>query len=506
MNYFSGFLEKTTHLLEQLSSRPELGGLQISNIGIQYIGISGKTPKAYSFRFPPGVVVDGHIQDKEQFKNILSQLHDAVLPGKPTQIIQIVGVLPSSLVYTQSFTIPNVGEEKLEESVILNLQMISPLPPASSYMSWQMLSESVERYELLGAFIEASIVDELKNIFTSARFYPVAFEFPSLSISRLLATSARTKEKNILLLQVSSDGINLSIIRRNKIHFDYFRSWRSIQGEDNQISRDRFNQVIVEEVRKVINFSMSKFREKIDAALLVAPGFEEEVKKVIGENFSITIEPLAVAAEGMSPVWYVPLGAAKRDMMHSGKREEYINLNRETSADIFFEEYTSRFVRLWRNVFILVLGFFLVVFLSSYLFLRGQRNSIQGTILSSKTQVNQNELDLLKEKAERFNTLVGALQSTSNNVGEWRAFLGDFLDLAEKNKITVDRIDISSLDALILVSATSPDNMSAIAFKNTLSESGRFENVVIPLLSIKELENGSVGFSLSFSLKQRMLR
>ena len=505
MDNLSTLFKKTTYLLDRLSSRPELGGLQISNIGIQYIGTSEKTPKTYSFRFPPGVVVDGRIQDKEQFKNILTQLHEAILPGKSAQIIQIVGVLPSPLVYTQSFTVPNVGEEKLEESVLLNLQMISPLPPASSYMSWQVLNELPDRYELLGAFIEASIIDELKDIFVSTRFYPVAFEFPSLSISRLLSTSVRTKEKNVLLLQVSSDGINLSIMRKNRIHFDYFRSWRSIQGEENQISRDRFNQVIVEEVRKVANFSMSKFKEKIDAALLVAPGFEEEVKKVIGENFTLTIEPLVVSAEGVSPVWYVSLGAAMRDVTHLGKRGEYINLNRETSADIFFEEHAVSFIRLWRNIFVLVFGFFLVVFFFSYMFLRVQKTSLEENIISSKAEVDQKEFALLKEKAEKFNSLVGALHGISNNAGEWRDFLDDFLSFATKNRIVIERIDISSLDSLILVSAKSPDNASAIAFKNTLAESGKFENVVIPLLSIKELENGSVGFSLSFYIKERAL-
>lgn len=505
MNKYLNFFKKATYLLERLSSRPELGGLQISNIGIQYVGVSGKAPKAYSFRFPPGVVIDGRIQDKEQFIHILSQLHEAIVPGKETQVIQVVGVLPSSLVYTQSFNVPNVGEEKLEESVMLNLQMISPLPPASSYMSWQILSESPERYELLGAFIEAQIIDDIKNAFIAARFYPVAFEFPSLSISRLIATSARTKDKSVLLLQVSSDGINLSIVRKNKIHFDYFRSWRSIQGEESQISRDRFNQVIVEEVRKVINFSMSKFKEKIEATLLVTPGFEEEVKKIIGENFSVMIEPLIVPAQGMSPVWYVAFGAAMRDVMRSGKPEEYINLNKETSADMFFEEYAVSFVKLWRNIFIIVFGFFFVIFFSSYIFLRAQRSSLEGSIISSKAQVNQEELALLKSKADNFNTLVGALQGVSNNAHTWRVFLEDFLAVAAQNKIVVERIDVSSLDALILVSATSPDNTSAISFKNTLSESGKFENVVIPLLSIKELENGSVGFSLSFSIKEKTL-
>ena len=77
-----------------------------------------------------------------------------------------------------------------------------------------------------------------------------------------------------------------------------------------------------------------------------------------------------------------------------------------------------------------------------------------------------------------------------------------FIDNAAGNKISVRRVDASSVTSPIQIYAEAPDNASVVAFKNKLSESAEYGDVSVPLLGIKELDNGSVGFNLSFSLKE----
>ena len=474
MSTFQSFYKKAGQILARLSSKPLLGGIYVSNFGIQYISFIGGVPKMISLRFPPGVVTDGRIQDKEQFRRVCSEIHAAVSPDNPDKRTQVVVVLPGALVYTQSFSIPNVGDDKIDESAILNLQMISPIPQQTAYMSWQELGGSSDKRELLGAFVERSAVDEIRDIFSETGFYPIAFEFPSLSLSRLVSESSDIKEKCVLMFHISSDGINLAIIRGNKLHFDYFRSWRSIQGEESQISRERFDRVIVEEVRKVMNFSMSKFRVKVDMALIVAPGFESEVSGVISKNFSMEVDPLTLSVPEISPQWYVAYGAAMREAMYFGSKERYINLNKETSEDLFFQEHLFGFVGLWRNAITVVFGFFLFVFAVAYLFLSGQEKTLQSGIVLSKAEVNQSEYSLIAEKAGRFNVLLEVVGREPENADFWHGFLTGFIDNAAGNKISVRRVDASSVTSPIQIYAEAPDNASVVAFKNKLSESAEY--------------------------------
>ena len=99
--------------------------------------------------------------------------------------MRVVVVLPAATVYTQSFDIPNVGEDKLIESADLNLQMISPMPKETAYMSFERLQETPDRYELLGAFAERALVDRYWDILSQAKFPPIVFEFPGLALTRL---------------------------------------------------------------------------------------------------------------------------------------------------------------------------------------------------------------------------------------------------------------------------------------------------------------------------------
>lgn len=505
-NQIISVFRKGMHFFERLSSRPDVGGIYVSSLGIQYVSISSGAPRMFSLRFPPGVIRNGRIEDAEQFKNVLTSLHEAIVPGKPSEIVQSVVVLPSLLVYTQSFSIPNVEEDKLQESASLNLQTISPLPAQTSRMGWQILEKLPDRYDLLGAFVESDIVDAYESVFMRSNFRPLAFEFPSLSISRLLEKSGGTKGKNELLLQISSDGVNLSIVRKNKVYFDYFRSWMSVKSEDGQISKEQFDQVIVDEIHKVINFSIGKFKENVDSLLLVAPGFEDVVREVIRANFEIPVETLTLSFGGISPIWYVPLGAGMRDMFKLGERDEYINLGKETSEDLFFKEHLIGFVRLWRNILGIVLGFFLIMFLSASVFLSSQKKSLEESVIVSKSHINDAEFSDFSERAERFNTLVGAIGGSSNNAGEWKKFFENIRSIAENEDIFIERIETASLSSSMNMFAVAPDNASVIAFKNALIDSGIFDSVSVPLLNIKEREDGSVGFSVDLTLKNQSER
>lgn len=503
-NSFRPFLNKIPIFLERLSSRPVVGGLQITNAGIQYVRLGEKKPETFALRFPPGVIQDGKVQNAEQFAAVLRELHKAISPEKPDEVLQITVALPAGSVFTQSFEVPNVEKEKLEESAMLNLQMISPLPAQNAYMSWEILQATPEHYEMLGAFTEKNALDTLRNIFLEEHFHPVAFEFPALSLSRLFSEVGDFDAAATLLLQVTSDGIDLSVIRRGKLYFDYFRSWHSIQGESKEISRDVFDSVVAEDVRKVANFSLSRFKEGVTRALLVAPGFEKEVGEILQNRIGIPAASLLLPNQELSPAWYVARGAALREAVEIGETQ-LINLNYETSKDLFFEEHVIGFVRLWRNVFSIVFGFFLIIFAVTAFYLAGQYQSLEQRLVVSKNQIDQSLYQDLVTKSEVFNNIVETLQSEPRQVAEWYSFFSKLKTLAGQYQIVIQRIDAASLSGSIGVSASAPDNAKTLDFKNALESDPTFLNIDLPLANIRENADNSVSFSINFSVNTKTL-
>lgn len=501
-NVFRLISDKIVPLLERLSSKPVVGGLHVTNAGVQYVRLGKKIPETFAFRFPPGVIQDGKIQNVEQFTSVLRELHRSIAPDKSNETIEVTVALPAGSVFTQSFEIPNIDEEKIEESARLNLQIISPLPAKNAYMSWEMLRTDPEHFEMLGAFIEKTTLDALRGALIAEHFHPVAFEFPALSLTRLLAQSGSFAKETVLLLQVTSDGIDLSVVRGGKLYFDYLRSWSSIQGDAKQISRDAFDSIVAEEVRKVVNFSLSRFKESIASAVLVAPGFEKEVTEVLEERLRLPSAPLSLVPRELSPVWYVAWGAAFRESLETGK-EKFINLNYETSADLFFEEHVIGFVNLWRNVFSLVFGFFLIVFAVAAFYLAGQYRSLEERLVISKNQIDQNLYTDLVAQADSFNQTVAALEKEPRSVAVWHAFFTRLNTAAGKHDIVLQRVDASSLAAPIRVAASAPDNAKTLEFKKALAADPAFFGVDLPLASIKEAPDGSVSFFVNFSVNSK---
>jgi len=492
------FFKKALYFLERLSSKPKVGGVQVSDSGIQYVFFEGANPISLFFRFPPGVINNGRVVDRKQFLEILKKLHKGVEPESENKISQIVVSLSPAVVYTQSFQVPNVDIERLEESADLNLQMISPMSADSAYMSWQKIGEDLEKYELLGAFVEKKIIDEYRDIFAEAHFHVVVFEFPSLSLSHLFEKKMETSDQPSLVVQVSSDGLDLSIFKKKSVYFSYFRSWKSIQGENKQISRELFDKVISEESQKVANFSSGRFKEGFEKIYIIAPGFEEEVKKAMEEKFNAPIVFVLFPEKRLSPFWYVSWGASIRGGAGIGK-EQRINLNSETSSNIFFQEHLLGFIRLWRNILILVFSFFLVVFGVAAYLLQQYHSELEGRLSLSKTKVDEQQFKLLYEEAKEFNAFVVSVGEEPRNVSFWSGFLSDFLSVAKNEKVTVLRIDFTSEDAPVRVSAKAPNAGAAVAFKNILIEKG-FKNIDLPLSSISDSGDNFVSFSMTFQV------
>ena len=214
--------------MDRLSPEPRVAGLAIGTDEIRYVYAGEKGEEKYSIRLAEGTIDQGGVVKPDELQKALEALHDMVLPKKKEGMIKVVASLPPGAAYTQSLKIPYVGKSQLEESVRLNLEIVTPIRAEDALMGWQKIKEFDNEIEILGAFMEKAKMESVRTPLEHAKFYPVAFEFPALSIMRMI--KIKEKQGICALAYISNDGMNFFITKEGALYFDYFISWEEIQG------------------------------------------------------------------------------------------------------------------------------------------------------------------------------------------------------------------------------------------------------------------------------------
>lgn len=485
---------------EKLSSRPKVGGLEITNSGIQYLLIDDGEIIKRAIRLPPGVMRNGELKDRATFLGALKEIHNVIFPKKPKRILPVVVALPAEIIYSESFKIPNLGPERLVESANLNLKSISPLKEEMAYMDSQVVKESEDHYDMLGVFAPKEKVDGLRSALEEANFFPLAFEFPALAITRFIDTEIKDGIRPIFILQISSDGLNFIILKNHAPYFNYFRSWHSVQGDAKEITKETFESVVKEEIRKVINFTFGRFKQDLSDMFVVAPGLEADIKNIIETNFNLKVDLLSSTAYPVNPSWYVVLGSALRGLLDPS-RDKFISLNYLKAADAFYEEQILNFIILWRNIFATVFTLILAIFIISAVFLVRFSNNFNEQLKSFRVNSQTAELTNLENSAKEFNRLVGVITKAKIDNLEAPPILNKIKKLADSNQIVFEQIALSGNSNPISVSGRAPDSETVRKFKNVLVADETIMDVNLPLSKIVNTNDNFVTFTLSFRMK-----
>ena len=485
---------------EELASKPRVGGLRITDTAVQFMMLEraeGQIAASFALPLPPGIVVGGKLADPKEFERILAELRALIAAGERRGSIRVVASLPPSVTYAQSFTIPNVGPERLPMTADLNVQMISPIAVEEAYMSWHILKETADTYELLGVFAERKVVDAYRSSLEAAGFSPVVFEPQSLSLSWTITDAAGAKEAPLLVLNVTSDGVNMFLLRGGGVFFDYFRSWRSIQDTDTRITTELFYQTLVEEVRKVVNFVFGRFHKTLAYVFLNAPGTEAELKRLIEEKFSMRVVSFAPRFARLTPAWFTVLGAALRGNWDRS-RDVFASLGTERVRTAFYHEQIIEFIHLWRNVGTVALGMFTLIFLGALVLLRTNPNNLGDRLLTFNTEPQERDLVQLEERADEFNNLVAAVRAARAEETPFLEIVNALEELGKRYRVVLDEMTVggASVGAQAVMQAPSYDTV--LIFKRVVGADPRFKSVDIPLGTISPTADGAIRFTLRF--------
>ena len=481
-----------------------MGGLEITDTALRFVRYDGRAWRTASLRLPPGLIEAGTVKDHDQLVAALRELAAQVRgPRGSRRAINVIVSLSSVNIYSQVFSLPIIRGEELEKAVQLNIQMVSPVESSQAYSGWQLMAQdqSAVRLDVLGAFINRSVVDGVSRALKEAGFLPHAVESRALSLVRLtreLAAGFDRRESYFALI-LDAAGIEFLIIRRGQLYFQYLNTWKDLYGGERQVSTEALEAVVVRSLHQVMNFYNAHWSELLSGIFISAGSMQERVAQIIADNFSIRpIELQLTLSEPVSPNWFVALGAGLRSLVPRREDAE-ISLLGVNAQDEFRRRQLVDFLDFWSVLVPVTLGVLLMVFGIADVFLtRLERGLKTNAFFAMNTEQVQSVTDLNRQLAA-FNQSVAFIGKADVAASDKGALLENIVTLLHSYDLTLNHLYVQSSQLATSLTGCARTENQILQFKKALDADPRFQGVTLPLSEIRSEECG-LSFLINFSI------
>ncbi len=501
MSYFSFYLNS---LVNFLKAQVISGGLEISDLELRFAYFDGRRWQMVGLKLPAGVVSGGKILDNEQLVQVLKRLKLEVFRGKSKKNkVPVVLSLSSLGVYTQAFSLPMLKGATLEEAIELNVKMASPMDQAMVYSGYQVIGEDKEKgkVDILAAFIAKDIVDGFQKALTEAGFLVIAVESRSMSLVRLMRQQGIgiSRHDSYAVMVLDNENLDFVILRGGQFYFEYISSWSELKGGGREISLTDFRSTITRNLRQVINYYSQHWPEKIQEVILVAVGLQDEVKKIVADNFSLEVKDLQLRFDQpISAEWFFALGGGLRATMSRGGDED-LSLLGLSARDEYRQERIESFFGFWRVAIPVFLSLLLVFFLSGFVFLREMDKSLTKEVGGGEGDARITELNELRAQAEEFNRDIAMIASIRKVDRAKLPPLEKLNSLVSKNSLTFTRFAFRDFNVSLIFYGEARSRDNVISFIEDVKKDKQFSDVRFSLTDIKETAQG-FSFSIIFSI------
>lgn len=488
-------------LLVLLRAQTVVGGLEISDTALRFAVFRGREWQFVSLRLPPGVVKGGKVASQADLTAHLVKLKSQI-PGRdsPSRIVSVVVVLGSLNVYTQVVSLPILEERELNEAVKLNLQMVAPSATTDAYSGWQIVGEDKndKKLDILSAFLDRSVAEDFSKVLRAAGFLPVALESRAMALARLVRERGIgiDKSQSYIVLVLDNDALDFLVLRRGELYFEYPNYWRDLKGEGKLISLLDFRTAIAGNLRRVLNFYSQHWSDQLMGVIVVASGLNEEVRRIIGGDFSLAVKKLELRLEKPVEVdWLTVLGSGLRGTMKRNEDKE-ISLLGTTAHDEFRGEQIMSFMRFWRVLMPVGLGLMLTLLFGANFMLAQRSQSLKGQNLISD-QEKLKEVEKLQEEARLFNRMVELVAETRRSEKFKSAVLVKMDKLLTDYGISLARFNFRDFNAPVTLYGQTKVRDQIRDFEKALKSDPQIKDVNLPLTEIKDTAQG-FSFSISF--------
>jgi hypothetical protein len=507
MNQFKNLFKK---LLSFLRVRSSAGGLEISDQVIRLVYFTGKTWEMAAIRLAPGIMEKGKVKNPTALTAALYELK-LKLPGikDKNKKLNVVVSLSSANIYSQTFSLPAMEGDELTKAIELNVQMVSPSDIAQVHSGWEILDrdEANLRIEVLAAFIDKVIVDEVAQILFQAGFITVGIESRALALVRILREKSAGVDpaRSYLLVNVDNSGIDFLVVRKGRLHFEYSNQWADLADEKGSIPPKKFSDTLSASVRQVANFYSQHWGgQPLAAIILSAAAFGDQAEKAIAEAISLPVVRLTlVMGQPISSEWLVALGSSLRGIK-STLNDTEVNLSGEGAADLFRKEQFLHFLSLWRVLVPVVLALLVVIYASADNFLIFTKKSIESQPGFNQQSGQQVQITQLEASSTAFNDSVALVQAAESQQTPKYPIVAEIKTLAVKEGVAIEKIQFDGVTTVTLI-GTGQSEDSILALSNDIKSDSFFGVVNLPP-SAMQLNNGIYAFTMTFPINSAALK
>jgi len=180
-------------MLEFLTLKPEVFGLDISDLSLKIIKLKKKRGILGLASFgeaeiKPGIIEEGEIKDEEALAKIIGE---AILKvkGEKLKTKYVACSLPEEKAFLQVIQMPKMTDEELKKAVRFEAENYIPLPIEEVYLDFQQvlpLYNHLDHLDVLIAALSKKTVDPYVALLKKAGFIPWVLEIESQAISRAL--------------------------------------------------------------------------------------------------------------------------------------------------------------------------------------------------------------------------------------------------------------------------------------------------------------------------------
>ena len=457
------------------------------------------------YALPKGIIEEGILKKPEYLKSFFNSLYKKLWPKEKT--IWTILTLPSANFFIHIFNLPDLEEERFNEAIVFNTQMVAPLSLEESYFDWEdwgVANRNGEKEVFVALGVKKQI-DPYLEILKESGFNVVAVEPLAVSLARF-NNKFIEKEEPVLIIDLRPEGIEFVIAEGEKtIYFD-FDSWEEIFGKDipKQITFDILKKHISCEIPVLLNFYSLKRKKVLQKFVFFS--FNNQLANVLKRWIQVQYQlvpgetKLPSHLKQISGDWFGVLGAALRGLIPRNK-DTIVSLAPVGTEQSYEQHQLLRLVSLSSKAIIAVLiALVLSLGLISNFFFLDIENQYQLAIAKPLEQKTVDKEANLTEAANEFNKLVAQVSNIEKYQKDWKNVLEAIFDNANQSSVHIKRVFISSEPANnITIQGNSSIKESIISFKDSLGLTGLFADISLPLSGLVETTEG-VTFNLSLAL------
>lgn len=413
------------------------------------------------------IIEDGAVVDVDLLGKTLRNIWAKAELGTNYAVIAI----PDDKIYSKIFSFPkSVNDTRLTEAMRLAINFQLPMKLEEVYLDWERTAGTATTNEILLSTIPRTVAEGYVRALEQAGIKTLALESHLAAIARAIKIPSGD---TILFSKKTPDGTTIFTLKDGVLRFSRTLPYRFVPEEQ-----------IPNEIKKIKSaLSAEEGKEITEQDLLEA---------TVCDEYATRDEITAPKSK-----WLVALGAAIRSKIPEGK-DNLISLLPVGTEEAYAYQRATTFIVVMRNLVISVSLFFIITYLSMYLFMYSLSKNTTESIATLSASAMPPELAEKEHQISEINAMTEVGAAFLSQMPMWSKVLNEIVAVTPK-EIVITQFSGPNFVEKFFITGSAANRVALNSYKKILQESPLLSEVDLPLTNLEQ--KGQIPFAISFRLK-----